>query len=143
MRKYGPATTFLITLVATLSTLAGIGTFTAILPVAFAGEIYGCGQYQVAGTLRNRGNGIHALEIYPGSKNHFDLVIHGLPLSDTIAYKDRRIHLKAFIYRAGGAGVARARFMGPIQSATPQLITSEPMQLLKSEACSAPSKSDK
>jgi hypothetical protein len=104
--------------------------------VAFAGEIYGCGQYEVAGTLRSRGNGIHALEIYPGNKNHFDLVLHGLPLSNTIAYKDRRVHFKVFIYRAGGVGVARARFIGPIHSATPQQITSDPMQLQKSEACS-------
>jgi hypothetical protein len=77
MRKYGPATTFLSVLCISIP---------ALWQGAFAGEVYGCGQYQVAGTLRDRGHGVHALEIYPGSKNHFDLVIHGLPLSDTIAY---------------------------------------------------------
>jgi len=119
----------------------GISALAADTKAASISETYECGQYEVAGTLRTRGAGVHVLEVFPGTTTHFDLVIHGLPTSDSIAYKDRSIRFKAFIYHAGTGGSARARFVGPLSSATREQVLSNPIRLLQHEACLSPSPS--
>jgi hypothetical protein len=143
MRKHRRSSKLLISnAVSTALLPIVIGWLAAPMATVSAGETYDCGQYQIAGKLRERGTGVHVLEIFPGTTTRFDLVIHGLPTEDSIAYKDHKVQFKAFIYRAGTGGSARARYVGPISSASQDQVNSQAIHLLHHETCPASAQPD-